>query len=166
MDQPPHRLGARAYRVQASFLPQKYTVMDRVKQLDGLPAIDLTQPTVLEKGAVYVIELMESLQLTSGTEATANPKSSTGRLDVLTRLDVGRALGEADLDLEVREFLEDRLKSVQVDLESAEKEFSQFASKTGAIDIKIKDSVGEVMTLRLAIIVDSDTAPTAAGAGA
>lgn len=80
------RLGARAYRVQASFLPQKYTVMDRVKQLDGLPAIDLTQPTVLEKGAVYVIELMESLQLTNGTEATANPKSSTGRLDVLTRL--------------------------------------------------------------------------------
>jgi dCTP deaminase len=81
------RLGPRAYRVQASFLPgQKYTVMDRVKQLDGFPAIDLTKDTVLEKGAIYVIELLESLQLTNGTEATANPKSSTGRLDVLTRL--------------------------------------------------------------------------------
>ncbi len=73
--------------MQASFLPgQKYTVMDRVKQLDGFPPIDLTKDTVLEKGAVYVIELLESLQLTNGTEAAANPKSSTGRLDVLTRL--------------------------------------------------------------------------------
>jgi dCTP deaminase len=81
------RLGPRAYRVQASFLPgEKYSVIDRVKQLDGFPAIDLTKDTVLEKGAVYVIELLESLQLTNGTEASANPKSSTGRLDVLTRL--------------------------------------------------------------------------------
>lgn len=81
------RLGRRAYRVQASFLPgEKYTVLDRVKQLDGLPAIDLTQAAVLEKGAVYVIELLENLQLTNGTEAAANPKSSAGRLDVLTRL--------------------------------------------------------------------------------
>jgi len=81
------RLGPRAYRVQASFLPGAHsTVMDRVAQLDGLPAIDLTQDTVFEKGAVYVVELLESLRLTSGTEAAANPKSSTGRLDVLTRL--------------------------------------------------------------------------------
>jgi dCTP deaminase len=63
------RLGPRAYRVQASFLPgPKCKVMDRVTQLDGFPAIDLTQDTVLEKGAVYVIELQENLQLTNGTE--------------------------------------------------------------------------------------------------
>jgi dCTP deaminase len=93
------RLGPRAYRVQASFLPgPKSTVLDRVAQLDGLPAIDLTKDTVLEKGAVYVIELLESLKLTNGTEATANPKSSTGRLDVLTRLitDRGSAFDQVE----------------------------------------------------------------------
>ncbi|HZK89213.1 MAG TPA: 2'-deoxycytidine 5'-triphosphate deaminase [Stellaceae bacterium] len=92
------RLGRRAYRVQASFLPQKFRVMERVKQLDGLPAIDLSQDTVFEQGAVYVVELMESLSLTNGAEAAANPKSSTGRLDVLTRLitDYGTAFDKVD----------------------------------------------------------------------
>lgn len=81
------RLGARAYRVRASFLPGRTaTVMDRVRQLDGLPAIDLSHGAVLEKGCVYVVELLESVRLTGGIEGTANPKSSTGRLDVLTRL--------------------------------------------------------------------------------
>lgn len=86
------RLGSRAYRVQASFLPgPKATVMDRVAQLDGLPSIDLSDSTVLEKGAVYVIELLESVRLANGLECKANPKSSTGRLDVLTRLIADRA---------------------------------------------------------------------------
>ena len=86
------RLGARAYRVQASFLPgPDALVMDRVAQLDGLPPIDLREPAVLEKGAVYVIELLESVRLTTGLVCKANPKSSTGRLDVLTRLITDRA---------------------------------------------------------------------------
>lgn len=86
------RLGAKAYRVQASFLPgPESTVMARVEQLDGLPAIDLSQPAVLERGAVYVIELLENVRLTNGLECKANPKSSTGRLDVLTRLITDRA---------------------------------------------------------------------------
>jgi dCTP deaminase len=86
------RLGARAYRVQASFLPgPKATVMERVEHLDGFPAIDLSEPAVLERGAVYVIELAEHLRLTNGLECKANPKSSTGRLDVLTRLITDRA---------------------------------------------------------------------------
>ena len=81
------RLGRRAYRVRASFLPgPNATVMDKVKQLDGLPAIDLAEGAVLERGAVYLVELMESVRLTGGVEGVANPKSSTGRLDVLTRL--------------------------------------------------------------------------------
>jgi dCTP deaminase len=81
------RLGRRAYRVRASFLPgRNATVMSKVKQLDGLPAIDLTNGAVFERGAVYVVELLESARLTNGVEGTANPKSSTGRLDVLTRL--------------------------------------------------------------------------------
>lgn len=81
------RLGNRAYRVRASFLPGRdSTVMDRVRQLDGLPAIDLTTGAVLERGAVYVVEIIESVRLPNDVEGAANPKSSTGRLDVLTRL--------------------------------------------------------------------------------
>jgi dCTP deaminase len=88
------RLGARAYRVQASFLPgNQSSVMSRVQQLDGMPAIDLSEGAVLEKGCVYVVEILESLKLKNGLEATANPKSSTGRLDILTRLITDR--GEA-----------------------------------------------------------------------
>lgn len=88
------RLGRRAYRVRASFLPgRESSVMDRVRQLDGLPSIDLSAPggAVLEQGAVYVTELLESVRLPSVVEGAANPKSSTGRLDVLTRLITDRA---------------------------------------------------------------------------
>jgi len=68
--------------------------MERVRELDGLPAIDLTNEggAVLEKGAVYVVELLESVRLTNGLVGIANPKSSTGRLDVLTRLITDRAV--------------------------------------------------------------------------
>jgi dCTP deaminase len=94
------RLGRHAYRVRASFLPgPDSTVMDRIKELDGLPAIDLSAgPAVLERGAVYVAELLENVRLTNGLTGAANPKSSTGRLDVLTRLitDRGTAFDRID----------------------------------------------------------------------
>src|SRR5271163_1775678 len=80
------RLGAMAYRVRASFLPgPDATVLDKIEQLDGY-AIDLTNSAVLEKGCVYVVPLMESLALSENIAGLANPKSSTGRLDILTRL--------------------------------------------------------------------------------
>src|SRR5258708_28151744 len=80
------RLGRTAYRVRASFLPgPNATVMDRVKQLDGYP-IDLEPGAVLERGCVYVVPLMETLNLSGGVVGVANPKSSIGRLDILTRL--------------------------------------------------------------------------------
>jgi dCTP deaminase len=80
------RLGPVAYRVRASFLPgPQATVLDKIRQLDGY-AIDLTAGAVLEKGCVYVVPLLESLAVTSGVSGFANPKSSTGRLDILTRL--------------------------------------------------------------------------------
>jgi hypothetical protein len=60
------RLGRRAYRVSASFLPgPNATVMDRIKQLDGLPAIDLDRQPVFERGAIYVVELFEAVSLSS-----------------------------------------------------------------------------------------------------
>lgn len=85
------RLGTQAFRVRASFLPgPDSTVMDRVKRLEGSP-IDLSEGAVFEKGVVYVAKLMESVALSSEIEGAANPKSSTGRLDVLTRLIADRA---------------------------------------------------------------------------
>ena len=81
------RLGRRAWRVRASFLPGAgVTVMDRVRHLDDLPELDLANGAVFESGVVYVVELLERLNLKNGLFGAANPKSSTGRLDVLVRL--------------------------------------------------------------------------------
>ncbi len=84
------RLGDWAYPVDTSFLPGKgMKVLDKMKQLDDQFAdfgIDLRKGAVLEKGRVYVIPLLEAINLRSDVAAFANPKSSTGRLDILTRL--------------------------------------------------------------------------------
>jgi len=80
------RLGKKAYRVRASFLPGlKNTVMDRLEEL-ALHEISLEDGAVLETGCVYIIPLLESLDLPTETSAAANPKSSTGRLDIFTRV--------------------------------------------------------------------------------
>ena len=80
------RLSSVAYRVQASFLPgQNATVQEKLKTME-MHQIDLSNGAVLEKGCVYIVPLQESLRLTNGFSGTANPKSSTGRLDVFTRL--------------------------------------------------------------------------------
>ncbi|TVP73823.1 MAG: 2'-deoxycytidine 5'-triphosphate deaminase [Rhodobacteraceae bacterium] len=80
------RLGARAWRVRASFLAGKgRRVADRLAELE-MHQMDLSTGAVLEKGCVYVVPLMESLALPAGLQAVANAKSSTGRLDLLTRV--------------------------------------------------------------------------------
>ena len=80
------RLGAIAYRVRASFLPgPQTTVAQRIKELE-VHRIDLREGAVLETGCVHIVPLMESLALPADISATANPKSSTGRLDVFTRV--------------------------------------------------------------------------------
>lgn len=80
------RLGTIAYRVRASFLPgPQAKVETRIAQL-RLHEIDLRDGAVLETGCVYIVPLQESLDLPSGISASANPKSSTGRLDVFTRV--------------------------------------------------------------------------------
>jgi dCTP deaminase len=79
------RLGTVAYRVRASFLTgHGRTVAQRLDEF-GMHKVDLTDGAVLEKGCVYVIPLMEALSLPKGITAVANAKSSTGRLDLLTR---------------------------------------------------------------------------------
>ena len=79
------RLGDVAYRVRASFLPGRTTVAKRLAELK-LHEISLTNGAVLETGCVYIVPLLESLALPSDISAAANPKSSTGRLDIFTRV--------------------------------------------------------------------------------
>jgi dCTP deaminase len=80
------RLGTVAYRVRASFLAGGgATVADRLPLFE-MHRVDLSEGAVLEKGCVYVVPLMESLALPPGVTAVANAKSSTGRLDLLTRV--------------------------------------------------------------------------------
>ena len=80
------RLGTVAYRVRASFLAGKgHTVSGRIAEFE-MHRVDLAPGAVLEKGCVYVVPLMERLALPAGVTAVANAKSSTGRLDLLTRI--------------------------------------------------------------------------------
>ena len=79
------RLGDVAYRVRASFLPGRTTVARRIDELK-LHEVSLTDGAVLETGCVYIVPLLESLALPDEISAAANPKSSTGRLDVFTRV--------------------------------------------------------------------------------
>ena len=80
------RLSGKAFRIRASFLPgSREKVEDRLKSLK-MHEIDLTDGAVLEKGCVYLVPLLEELNLSQDIQAAANAKSSTGRLDLLTRV--------------------------------------------------------------------------------
>ena len=87
------RLGARAWRVRASFLPGPHRKVAECLPTLNAHAIDLDneQGAVLERNCVYIAEIEESLALSSSLAAAANPKSSTGRLDVFTRVITDRA---------------------------------------------------------------------------
>jgi dCTP deaminase len=86
------RLGDIAYRLRASFLPGEHRRVEDVLN-SGLVmhTLDLTQGAVLETGCVYLVPLMESLRLPVDTRAAMNPKSSTGRIDVFTRVIADKA---------------------------------------------------------------------------
>ncbi len=80
------RLGKTAWRVRASFLPGKDAAVQLKLDRFALHQIDLTNGAVLETGCVYIIPLLESFDLPTDISASANPKSSTGRLDIFTRV--------------------------------------------------------------------------------
>ena len=85
------RLGAKATRVRASFLPgPDFSVTEKLRQL-ALHEFPLADGAVLETGCVYIVPLIESLHLPADIAASANPKSSTGRLDVFTRVITDKA---------------------------------------------------------------------------
>lgn len=80
------RLGPVAYRVRASFLPGPSSrVADKLNSV-VMHEIDLTDGAVLETGCVYIVPLLESARFSPNICGSANPKSSTGRIDVFTRL--------------------------------------------------------------------------------
>ncbi|MBX9911392.1 MAG: 2'-deoxycytidine 5'-triphosphate deaminase [Beijerinckiaceae bacterium] len=86
------RLGERAYRVRASFLPGPERTVEQVLAELTQDEVSLAEGAILERNCVYVVELMESLSgLPATISAFANPKSSTGRIDVFTRLIADRA---------------------------------------------------------------------------
>ncbi|GJD58985.1 2'-deoxycytidine 5'-triphosphate deaminase [Methylobacterium dankookense] len=91
------RLGQRAWRVRTSFLPGGRPVSACVEAL-SFHAIDLQPGAVLETGCVYIAELQEGLALPADLSASANPKSSTGRIDVFTRVitDRGNAFDQVE----------------------------------------------------------------------
>lgn len=82
------RLSGKAYRLRASFLPGPgASVAERLTDPRlVMHTLDLTAGAVLETGCVYLAELQESLNLSETRSARANPKSSTGRVDVFTRV--------------------------------------------------------------------------------
>ena len=84
-------LGDVAHRVRASFLPGEGRSVEDALEDVRLHTLSLAGGAVLETGAVYLIPLAESLALPEGVEGLANPKSSTGRLDVFTRVIGDRA---------------------------------------------------------------------------
>lgn len=79
------RLGELAYRVRCSFLPGRDEVRAKLDQYT-LHSFSLIPGAVLEPGAVYIVPLMEHLKLPRGIKAKANPRSTTGRLDIFTRV--------------------------------------------------------------------------------
>ena len=86
------RLGIKAWRVPASFLPGKGNkISSRLKDL-AMHEFSLIDGAVLECGCVYIVKLLENVSLTDNLTGIANPKSSTGRLDVFTRLIVDGAM--------------------------------------------------------------------------
>lgn len=78
------RLGAVAHRVRASFLPGPHPVSKRLEEV-ALHTLDLREGAVLETGCVYIVPLLESVDLPDALHGRINPKSSTGRLDVFAR---------------------------------------------------------------------------------
>jgi len=84
------RLGAKAYRIQSSFLSENENVEEKLKELK-LYEVDLSEEGILEREAIYLIPLLEELVLPEWIKGYTNPKSSTGRLDMFTRVIVDKS---------------------------------------------------------------------------
>lgn len=84
------RLGEKAYRLRCSFLPEEQRVEDKLSEY-SMGEIDLRDGAILERNRPYLIPLVEELELPADISAKANPRSSTGRLDIFTRVITDRS---------------------------------------------------------------------------
>lgn len=144
------RLGARAWRVRASFLPGRHTVRERIAEV-SMHEVDLTQSFVLERGCVYIAELQERLKLPPGVSARANPKSSTGRVDVFVRLlsDHGNAFDDVDDGYDGPIYMEIAPQTFSVLVRTGTR-LNQLRLKTGAPERLRTESVGVDLTGEIA----------------
>ena len=80
------RLGEYAWLLRCSFLPDVSSTVEQKLADIALDQIWIRDGATLERGRPYLIPLVEELALPPGVRGKANPKSSTGRLDVFTRV--------------------------------------------------------------------------------
>ena len=78
-------LSHKCYRIKASFIPNNTKISKVIKEL-SLTEIDLSKKNLLEKNCIYLCELNERLKLPNDIMGKSNPKSTTGRLDIFTRV--------------------------------------------------------------------------------
>ena len=144
------RLGARAWRVRASFLPGRHTVRERIATV-AMHEVDLTPGVVLERGCVYIAELQEHLKLPRGISARANPKSSTGRVDVFVRLlsDHGARFDDVDDGYQGRIYMEIAPQTFSVLVRTGTR-LNQLRLKAGAPERLRTESVGVDLTGEIA----------------
>jgi dCTP deaminase len=140
------RLAGRAWRVRASFLPGRHTVRERIAEV-AMFELDLTKGAVLERGCVYIAELQERLSLPRGVSARANPKSSTGRVDVFVRLltDRGNAFDDVDEGYDGPIYMEIAPQTFSVLVRSGTR-LNQLRLKTGTPERLRVESVGVDLT--------------------
>lgn len=124
------RLGEKAHRVQCSFLPGRRTIESKLSDFT-IHTLNLIDGAVLEPGIVYIIPLMEQLSLPEGIRARANPRSTTGRLDIFTRV----ITDHSDQFDEIKENYEGPL-------------FLEFLSRSFPIKVKRGLSLGQVRFIR------------------
>ncbi len=145
------RLAGKAWRVRASFLPRHGPVRERIAEV-AMHELDLTGGgAVLERGCVYIAELQERLKLPPGVSARANPKSSTGRVDVFVRVitDFGDAFDDVDEGYEGPLYMEVAPQTFSV-LVRAGTRLNQLRLKAGAPERLRIESVGVDLTGEIA----------------
>ena len=86
------RLGSTAYRVRASFLATRHATIAAKLDSFNMHSIDLRNGALFERGCIYIVPLKEELALPAEMSGKCNPKSTTGRLDIFTRVITDRGI--------------------------------------------------------------------------
>lgn len=144
------RLGEKAWRVRASFLPGAGQGVKQRLDRVAMHELDLTVGAVFEKGCVYIAEVQERLALPAGVSARANPKSSTGRVDVFVRLltETGGTFDDVPEGYTGKLFLEIAPQTFSV-LARAGTRLNQLRMRRGKANPTRTTSVGVDLTLEI-----------------